>query len=218
MIVSRYIAALNYDSLPSSQMLYIESKIFDFNDRSDSLVMKRWFMSPHYFRTELWHNQKLLVGYSTDGMNYAYQFDTLKQSWKTIDLATYYDHGSAYDFHGPLYYWRTNGTELQYVGEKEVGGVDVYQVHAETPNMFARDYLFEKENGLLFFIIEHPQTYSDQRMRNDTRVEWRAYSDYIKLGKSMLPYTESYKKDGLITVINHRYAFLKRDKRKFEKN
>lgn len=215
-IVDRFIRALDYEALPADSILYIESSIFDFHDRSDTLLMKRWFMPPHNHRVELWEHGEIKLGYLTDGTNNARRYDTVKHLWQKITLSDYYDKGSAYDFHTPLYKWRTNGTELQYLGEKELHGVKVNEVHVETPGMHVREYLFEKENGLLFFVIEHPETFEGDVDPRNTHVEWRAFTDYIHIGRSLLPYTESYKKDGRVTVINHRYAFLKKDKKKFE--
>lgn len=217
MIVERYLNALNYDSLPSNSVLYIESSIYDFENRSDTLFMKRWFMPPHCFRTELWYHKQLQIGYRTDGQSISRMYDTVKHAWTDIDLASYYDFGGSYDFHGPLYYWRSNGTEMHYVGEREVGGVKVYQVHVETPRMYSRDYLFEQKDGLLFFIIEHPQTFGDEKLRGE-HVEWRAFTDYVHVGKCLMPYTESYKHNGQVTVIDHRYTIMKKDKRIFEKD
>lgn len=215
-IVEHYLRSLNYDALPADSMLYIESSIFDFNDRSDTLVMKRWFLPPHNHRVELWEHGAIKLGYLTNGTNNARRYDTIKHRWQRIDLADYYDKGYAYDFHSPLYTWRTNGTELQYLGEWEIHGVKVDKVHAETPGMFIRDYLFEKENGLLFFVIEHSEVFGGETDPYHRNVDWRAYTDYIHIGKSLLPYTESYKQNGRVTVINHRYAFLKKDRKKFE--
>ena len=216
-IVSKFIDALNYEALPSDSMLYIESSIFDFHDRSDSMLMKRWFMPPHNHRVEIWSNGAMQLGYLSNGTDNARHYDTVKQVWQKIDLATYYDNGSAYDFHTPLYYWRTNGTELQYLGEWEIEGVKVYKVHAETPGMHVRDYLFEKDNGLLFFIIEHAELFGGDTDPLHRNVDWRAFTDYIHIGKSLLPYTESYKRMGQVTVVKHRYAILKKDRRKFDK-
>lgn len=215
-LVDRFLKAMNYEALPTDSMLYIESFIFDFNDRSDTLVMKRWFQPPHNHRVELWSHGKIEVGYLTDGTSNARRYDTIKHRWQKIDLADYYDKGAAYDFHSPLYNWRTNGTELQYLGEWEIHGVKVYKVHAETPGMFIRDYLFEKENGLLFFVIEHSEIFGGETDPYHRNVDWRAFTDYIHIGSMLLPYTESYKRNGHTTVINHRYAFLKKDHHKFE--
>lgn len=215
-IVDRFLKALNYEALPADSMLYIESSIFDFHDRSDTLVMKRWFLPPHSHRVELWVHGKLQLGYLTDGIDNARRYDTVKHVWQKMTLADYYDKGAAYDFHTPLYKWRTNGSEMQYLGEKELHGVKVDEVHVETPGMHTREYLFEKENGLLFFVIEHPEVYGGDVDPRNTHVDWRAFTDYIHVGSSMLPYTESYKRAGRVTVINHRYAFVKKEKKKFE--
>ena len=216
-IVERFLKALNYEALPADSILYIESSIFDFHDRSDTLVMKRWFMPPHNHRVELWSHGQIQLGYLTDGVDNARRYDTVDRVWRKITLADYYDRGSAYDFRTPLYNWRTNGTELQYLGEKEIQGVKVYEVHAETPGMHIREYLFERENGLLFFVIEHPEIFGGEVDPLHRNVDWRAFTDYIHIGQSLLPYTESYRRDGRVTVINHRYAVLKKDKQKFTK-
>ena len=215
-IVERFLKALNYEALPADSMLYIESSIFDFHDRSDTLVMKRWFLPPHSHRVELWLHGKLQLGYLTNGLDNARLYDTIKHVWQKMTLADYYDKGAAYDFHTPLYKWRTNGTEVQYLGEKEIQGVKVYEVHVETPGMYKREYLFERENRLLFFIIEHTEIYSGEVDPYHRNVDWRAFTDYIHIGQSLLPYTESYRRDGRVTVINHRYTFLKKEKKKFE--
>lgn len=215
-IVDNFLRALNYEALPADSMLYIESSIFDFNDRSDTLVMKRWFMPPHNHRVEIWEHGNIQLGYLTNGTDNARRYDTVKHRWQKIDLATYYDNGFAYDFHSPLYSWRTNGTELHYLGKWELHGVKVYKVHAETPSMYARDYLFDIDNGLLFFVIEYSTVFGGEEDPYHRNVDWRAFTDYIHIGKSLLPYTESYKQNGHVTVINHRYAFLKKDRKKFE--
>ncbi len=215
-IVDRYLTLMNYEGLPADSMLYIESSIYDFHDRSDTLVMKRWFLPPHNHRVELWVKGELQLGYLTNGIDNARRYDTIKQVWQKITVPDYYDKGAAYDFHSPLYKWRANGTEMQYLGEKELYGVKVYEVHVETPGMHVREYLFEKENGLLFFVIEHPEVFGGDVDPRNTHVDWRAFTDYIHIGSSLLPYTESYRRNGHVTVINHRYAFVKKEKKKFE--
>ena len=215
-IVDAFIGKLNYEALPTDSMLYIESAIFDFHDRTDTIYLKRWFLPPHNHRVELWSHAKIVLGYLTDGVKNARRFDTLKHVWQKIDLADYYDHGAAYDFRRPLYNWRTKGTEFQYLGEKEIEGVKVWQVHAASPGMYVRDYLFDCGTGLLFFVIEHSTYFEGDEDPYHRNVDWRAFSDYIHIGNSMLPYTESYKQNGRVTVINHRYSFLKKDRRKFE--
>lgn len=216
MIVDRYLKALNYASISDKQMLYIESSIYDFEDRKDTVWMKRWYVAPHHYRTELWYRGELQLGFYTDGVSKAKRYDPEYKQWREVTLSTYYDWAQGYDFHGPLYNWRNNGSELQYVGETEVGGVKVQQVRVRAPKMFERDYMFETNDGLLFYVKEYPKTYGGEELIQDSQVDWRAFTQYIHEGEMMFPYTESYKKDGRVTVINHRYSMQAKDMKKFE--
>ena len=205
-IVDNFLRMLNYEAIDKTQTLYIESHIYDYSNRKDTLYMKRWFTPPHYFRTELWFRDTLRIGFYTDGMTLAKQYDIQLQEWKEISLSLYYDFGSTYDFHSPLYNWRMNGTEMRYEGKAEALGQKVYKVHVATPGMYVRDYLFDIESGLLYFVIEHPETFGGQELVGNNQVDWRAFTQYYHEGECLLPYTESYRKDGRVTVIDHRYS------------
>lgn len=202
-IIDRYLAKLNYGPLKPDSMLYIESVIVNQGDPTDTVFLRRWFAHPEYSRVEIWRNNKLIEGLYANGTDEYRRYDTIRHAWGSKTRADYFDFIEAYDYRGPLYHWRTNGSEITYQGEVDFQGQKVYNVFVAAPFHYDRFYLFEKESGLLFMFTEADHVWGDERINPNLHVDWRAYNEYMPVSGMLLPYVESYQKDQSITLVRH---------------
>lgn len=208
-VLENYYAILNVDNIPADSMLYIESYSVDASQPADTVFMRRWFGAPNQTRVEVTYHGQLVNGMQSDGNKVFRIFDTVKRQWKDVKSEKFYDM-MAYDYRGPLYNWHAMGAELFYQGVWDFQGHKVHRVFVMQTGRYDRNYLFEKETGLLFFIDERDT--HDQGMRKDRQghVTWRAYHEYVPLNGSLYVSEESFMKDNSVTVTRHAYRFLPR--------
>ncbi len=212
MVLDRYHALLNYDIISNDSSLYIESIIVSPQVPGDTTRMRRWFTMPNYYRTEVWHNDTLQEAYFGDGYLHFRQYNKATGLWNDMPPDNYYDALESYDFHGPLHNWQSRGVEITFAGTWDFNGNEVYRLHVKDPMRYYRYYLFEKESGLLFYIDETDEMAEDHKAIDSVRVLWRAYNEYIPLGKQLYISTESYMQENkILTIIYHRPRYLKRD-------
>ena len=200
-VLDRYVRLLNYEAFPQDSMLYIKSLIVEPYTDGDTLVMERWWMAPAFYRTELRRHDTLLTGYFGDGQYVFKSYNAEKRRWESIGMTQYYDETMGYNFHGPLYYWKTDGLETRYEGVWNYNSNQAYRVFVSSPDRYDRYYLFEKESGLLFLIDELDTYREDLRADSTKHVNWRAYHEYTPLGSSLFPTVESYMQGETMVVI-----------------
>lgn len=211
-VVERYNTLLNHGTITNDSMLYIESMVMDAYHPSDTLFMRRWFVMPNFHRVEIVFRDSLIFAIYGDGFMHYRQYDTAGRIWRNIKPDEFWDQMSGYDFHGPLYDWKKRGLELSYRGLWNFRGTPVMRVYVEDPDRFPRNYLFEKKSGLLFYIDELDSAAVKPPPNAKTQhVHWRAYSEYIPLGKQLFISAESYMQDNQVTVTLHRYRMTTRD-------
>ncbi len=212
MVMERYNALLNHDIISNDSTLYIESIIVSPQIPGDTTRMRRWFAMPNYHRTEVWHNDTLLEAYLGDGQLHFRQYNQATGLWNDMLPNNYYDAIESYDFRGPLHNWKSRGVEIEFAGTWTFNGNEVYRLYVKDPMRYFRYYLFEKQSGLLFYIDETEEMAEDYTAIDSVRVLWRAYNEYIPLGKQLYISAESYlREDKILTIIYHRYRYLKRD-------
>ena len=214
-VVDRHYAIVNVDNIPADSMLYIESFSVDAHVPTDTVFMRRWFAAANLARVEVTYHGHPVAGMQSDGKTLFRTLDTARRAWEGLPADRYHIDISGYDFRGPLYRWRTDGSELYYQGEWEFEGHRVRRVFVMSPNRYDRNYLFEKESGLLFFVDER-DTHSDNMATGDgEHVRWRAYHEYTPLGTSLYVSQESFMKDNVVTVTYHTYRLLPRSSEPF---
>lgn len=197
LVVSHYYDLLNYGNIRTDSILYIETVIYKRSHPTDTAIMKRWFLPPLCTRTELWHGDTLLEGVYSNGKDIfrEYRLGMLIE-WTRVSSSRYYDLVPIYDFRGALHYRNADATSLKYEGIWDFNGHKVYRIYADTPYKYCRNYLFEKESGLLF-MIQETNTHSEYSNHQAyDHPDWHAIHEYQPLGDVLLPKVESYQMDG----------------------
>lgn len=207
-VVKQYLQKLNHQSIRADSMLYIESYIYDRETPTDTLVMKRWYVAPNLYRSEVWHGDTVQEILYSNARNLFRWYDGEKGNWQDLSPAWYYDKAEAYNFHGPLHNWNYDGSELSYQGIWRYNGQEAYRIFIQCPSRYDRFYLFEKESGLLFLIDEQTEHNPDMQLRDGKHVEWRAIHEYTPLGEALFPTVESYQFEGRITLIFSKVQYM----------
>lgn len=218
-IVSRYFRLLNYESIRSDSILYIETVIYKSTDPTDTAILKRWFLPPTKFRAELWHKDTLIEGCYTNGNGIYKEYNLgVIDGWTTVAQSRYYVLEPGYDFRGELYHRIANASELTYKGLWNFNGQEVQRVFVDTPLRYCRNYLFEKNNGLLFLIEETNQhsEYNDHTVYDHPN--WHAIHEYQPLGNVLLPCVESYQMKGEQIYYFSHYRYIPMDMKIFTQN
>lgn len=218
-IVERYLRLMNFDGVKRDSILYIETIAYKRSSPGDTAVLKRWFLYPNCFRAELWHGDTLLEGAYTDGKEIyrEYRLGVL-DGWTRVAQSRYYVLEPGYDFRGSLYHWKADAAELTYKGEWDYNGQKVHRVYVDTPMRYCRNYLFEKESGMLFLIEEtnkHSE-YTDHAAYDHP--DWHAFSEYQPLGGVLLPSVEVYQMKGDLVFHFSTGRYIPKDMNIFRKN
>ncbi|MDY5969749.1 MAG: hypothetical protein SPJ13_07050 [Bacteroidales bacterium] len=206
-VIENYFAKVNVDNVPADSMLYIESFSVNIHQPVDTVFMRRWFGGRNQARVEMTYQGRLVDGLQSDGDNIFRAYDSVKQQWTDIKREQYYDK-MCYDYRGPLYNWRINGAAVYYQGVWDFQGHSVYRVFVMQPGRYDRNYLFEKETGLLFFIDEQDSHDENMRKSRQGHVAWRAYHEYAPLNGALYVSEESFMKDNNIITTRHAYSLL----------
>lgn len=218
-IVQRYFNITNYEAIRHDSILYIETIIYKSIDPTDTAIMKRWFLSPNRFRAELWHKDTLIEGCYTDGKGIYKEYNLgVIDGWTTVAQSRYYVLEPGYDFRGELYHRVANASELTYKGMLNFRGQSIQRVYVDTPLKYCRNYLFEKESGLLFLIEETDQhsEYSDHQAYDHPGMH--AFHEYQPLGAVLLPSVESYQMNGEMIYHFSRIKYIPLDMKIFTEN
>ena len=216
MVVRNYFEILNYDAIRTDSILYMESIIYKRSAPTDTAVLKRWFLPPNRMRVELWHGDTLLEGCYSDGKEvFRENHKKMFNGWVKTAESRYYELAHDYDFRGALYNRVADAAELKYEGIWDFNGNKVYRVFVDIPLRYCRNYLFEKESGLLFLIQETNQhsEYSDHKVYDHP--DWHAYHEYQPVGDVLLPSVESYQMGGDILFYYTSYRYIPLDMKVF---
>lgn len=214
MVVDRYISLLNMKELPRDSMVVVTSIQVDRDNPSDTTIMRRWDAFPNKSRSEVWYKGRMLDGFVSNGADIYMFFDTTRSVWRNCLPVQYLDNHIAFDIRGPLYYWRTNGSELRYLGKKTFQGNPVDAVEVRVPSCNVREYFFEQQSGLLFLYRVMDEIVGDS-VREEYRTDWRAYHEFQPKGRCFFPSVESYQNQGHVYIIHHHVELLPIDDRIF---
>lgn len=213
LVVDHYLQRLNTQALHPDSVLLIESRIYTLG-QPDTLLMLRWHQEPQMDRVELWQNGRLGLGCASDGKVHQV-YNAQRQAWRLASHDNYLDLFIPYDFRGPLYKWRTLGRTLSYQGLVDYDGHACHRVLVRGRGMRDRYYYFTANDGMLFFIDEQ-STSLDEMPESAPQVYWRAISEYIPFGASILVRLEGYQNSEGITLIEHTYRYLPSDPTLFQ--
>lgn len=218
-IIDRYIKIIDFDRIIGDSMLYVESWVVERDNPNDTMFIYRWYMSGHRLRIEMWQKGKMEDAYVTDGKNIFHRFSKSYRDWKIMSQISFYDMVTALDVRGALYDWRAKGSEAKYMGEYEYQGKPVDRVFVATPELFDRNYFFEKETGLLFLLTEEDHIFGDAKKAvNAEKLDWRGWSEFVPLRGCYLPSVESYQQNGQVVIIHHSYRLEAANTKLFTEN
>lgn len=217
LIVDRYIKILNFDAIKSDSMLYIESRITHRSSPNDTIILKRWYLAPYSYRTELWHKDTLTFGLLTNGRTTHKRLKEGEKKWEDVSISSYMDDFPGYDFHGPFAHYKVMGWAMEYQGVWDMNGHKVYRIFVQAPRRYDRYYLFEKETNLLFLIDEKDTYDPSNTLVEGSHVDWRAYHEYTPKGACTFPTIESYQYEGEITTMHSQVTYLPIDESLFLK-
>lgn len=217
-IVDKYLDMINYNGIRSDSILYIETTIVSDNQLEDTLIMKRWFFPKGNTRLEFWQYGKRQTCFHSNDDKIFRKYDTIAHAWTSETKDTYHAECDRYNYYGPLYKWEISGVELIYRGVSSFEGSPIYVIHVECPEHYDRNYFFEQNSGVLFFVQEFPTIEGKPMTKYDSQVDWRAIHEYKPFGESLLPSVESYQYHGVISILRHTYKYVAYNKDIFEKD
>lgn len=217
-VVGRYMQIMNHEALPKDMMLKITTRTVSSDNPSDTGIVMRWFAWPNSYRVEVWYHNTLQEGWHNDEQRVIRRYDETKRRWTIANEMNYFDRVSGYDFRGPLYFRKKNGTEMKYSGTRTFEGHRVLVVSTRVPGMYDRDYLFEAESGLLFLSVEKESFLGDDQPLKDNHVDWRSIDEYLPIGESLVVTKEQYQHQGRRIVATHQPELLPMDRTVFSKD
>ena len=218
-VVDRFLQIVNYDAIEADSLLYSESKLFNVHS-TDTLRMLRWFSSQNKIRIELWRHDTLVVGFYSNERDKFRSYDLKTRQWEDLGVSDFFRKTKGYSYKNALSRWRDEKYKLTYKGVWRYEGRDTYRVHVQANDQYDRDYLFERQSGLLF-LVDESDTYRKNLIDEPgMHPSWRAYHEYIPLGNvvkaALLTSKESYLYDGQVTVMASTYKYIPKNDGVFE--
>ena len=215
-IIDNYLGYLNFNHLLKDSILSVVSYVVDHSHPNDTITIYRWYAANRQSRIEMWQKGRMEDAYFSDGRGIFQRFSGSRRDWVSVTPMTYYDLTVPLDIRGALYDWRSKGAEPSYMGEYEYNGHPVYRVFVTSPEIFDRNYFFEKETGLLFILTEEDHIFGDAKPKtNAHRVDWRAWHEFTPFHGCLLPSIESYQIKSQIVIIHHYYKLEAYNKKLF---
>lgn len=209
-VVGRYRNMLNYGALPKDSMLVTETLV-TLHGQADTFVMKRWFVPPAMMRVEVWLGDSLTEGFCTNGTGRFREYSSYNGWWSDLDPAGFAHRVEPYDFRCPLHDLDTSAIRLSYAGNTTLNGHPLQAVRVERKKYLTQYYLFEKESGLLLFIIAGDEMPKEGLPRKYGRSDWKAFHEYLPVGASLIASEESYWRDGVLTIMRTQAHFERPD-------
>lgn len=208
-IIDRYLNKVDFSQTAGDSVLCVVTYVIDRSHPNDTITIYRWYMGQRYNRTEIWQGGSIQDGYYSDGVKLFRKFHTGRREWANLTPSSYYNVTMPLDIRGALYKWRSKGAEVYYAGESLYEGTTVDRVFVTMPETFDRYYYFERESGLLGFLVEEEHIYGDREpAHNAVRVDWKAWHEFVPVKGCYLPSEESYQVGGeQIVILHHSYHF-----------
>lgn len=205
-IINNYLGFVDFTPLLADSTVAVVSYVVERSHPKDTITIYRWYAANRMTRIEMWQKGKMQDAYHSDGRNLFRRFIQNHREWVDLMPSTYYNLTQALDIRGALYNWRGKGAEAVYVGEYTYKNHPVYRVFVSSPEIFDRNYFFEKETGLLFILTEENHIFGDiDPTENALRVDWRAWHEFTPFKGFLVPSIESYQIKNQIFIIHHYY-------------
>lgn len=217
-IIDNYLSFTNFEPLLKDSVLHVVSWVLDRDHMDDTMTIHRWYGSNGKTRIEMWQKGRMEDALYSDGKVFR-KFSRSRRDWLDMTQLSYYDRSLSMDIRGALHQWRSKGSEAYYMGEYTYNGHPVYRVFVTTPDIFDRNYFFEKETGLLFLVKEENHIFGDaEPAKNATLTDWRAWHEFTPFRGCLLPSVESYQIENQIVIIYHNYSIEAPNADLFSKN
>jgi len=200
-VVDRYLSLLNVEGYSEDSMLVMETAVTVYG-ASDTIWMRRWFASPKKHRVEVWYGEQLQEGLIGNDEDVFLHYNAEAKHWEEVSEMVFTTLMSGYDFRGPLYLWRWNGTKLTWNGTTELKGEPLQVVKASRPGMYDRYYMFEPASGLLTLIIETEDYPGTREPMKESHVDWKSCHEYLPVSNHLVPSLESFMRDGKLTILS----------------
>lgn len=200
-VVDRYLQLMNFEGYSTDSMLVMETAVTVYGS-DDTLWMYRWFSPPRKHRVELWHKGTLIEGLIGNNEDVFLHYDAREHQWKELEEQEFLTQVSGYDFRGPLYLWRWNGSSLTWNGLTELDGHPMQVVKVSRPGMYDRFYMFDPGSGLLTLIVESENYSTTHAPMKESHVEWKSIHEYLPVSTHLVPSLESFQRDGKLTILS----------------
>ena len=204
-LVDGYLRMMNHRYLPEDSLVVIDTRV-TIVGTTDTFVMKRWYAQQQNHRVEVWHQGELQTAFYGNGLDHFRRYVRDGRYWEDVGPALMYRMLGGYDFRGPLFNWRTENLNLEYLGRaKTEDGHSLRVVKVTGHNNFMRYYMFE-ESGLLTLFLES-DTVGTNPIRSATHVDWKCFHEYLPVSHYLFPVQESFLRDGTLTVLESTVHF-----------
>lgn len=202
-VVGRYLRLLNAEALPSDSLLIIETTI-TYRDSRDTHFMRRYYQAPAMMRVEVWQADTLTAGLCTNGTSRFRQYNMLQGWWNDLSEEEFSLALQAYDPRSPLFNYAARGITLSYTGIILIEGHPFHVVRAEQRDHYNRSYFFDRDSGLLTLITESYDmpAGSHRPMQSLPPIEYKFIHQYQPLGESLIPSEESFRREGVLHILN----------------
>ncbi len=200
-VVDRYLQMLNLEGYSTDSMLVMKTAITIYG-ADDTLWMYRWFAPPKKHRVELWHDEALVEGLICNDEDVFLHYNAQNHQWEEVEEQRFFVLVSGYDFRGPLYMWRWNGSKLTWNGLTELDGHPMQVVKVSRAGMYDRFYMFDPGSGLLTLIVETEDYNPAHAPMKESHVEWKSIHEYLPIGTHLVPSLESFRRDGKLTILS----------------
>jgi len=218
-IIDNYLGYINFEHLLKDSVLFVSSSVVARDHPEDTIKILRWYGSNRQTRIEMWQNGKMEDAFYSNGKKVFKRFSKSYRAWRNMSQLSYYDMTIPMDIRGALYNWRSKGAEAYYVGQYTYNDHPVLRVFVAQPELYDRNYFFERETGLLFIVTEDNHIFGDAEAAvNAKRVDWRGWHEFTPFRGCLLPTIESYQVDGQVFVINNHYEMVAHKSAYFNEN
>lgn len=218
-VVDRYLRMLAIDELPEDSVLALETAVTVYG-KTDTVWMRRWYMPSNKFRIEIWHKDRLMQGYITNGDKRFRRYNRYELIWEPTTESNLDNFIRSYDFRSPLYQWREKGATLTWNGTTTLKDHLMQVVKVSCPDMFDRYYMFDADNGLLTLIFETDKMNGTAVDVADhpSHISWKGIQEYLPVNRCLLPSEESFMRNDELTILRTTVKLLPRNDELFTKD
>ena len=218
-IINNYLGYIDFEHLLKDSVVHVSTSLVEREHPQDTIKILRWYGANRQNRIEIWQNGRMEDAFYSDGKKLYKRFSKSRRAWRNMSQMSYIEITMPFDIRGALHNWRSKGSEAYYVGTYNYNEQPTYRIFVTTPDMFDRNYFFERKTGLLFLVTEEDHIYGNaEKAANAQRVDWRGWHEFTPFRGCLLPTVESYQVEHQLFVMNHSYQMLPYRKAFFTQN